>query len=61
LAAQLETLDAVFYRLIETAFLYRGTPMQEVLVKLALKVQARVTAIARAIADLKNPRPVAYV
>jgi len=63
LSGHLESLDAVFYRLVGSAFDYQGNPMQEALMKLALRVQARATATARTLAELKNPRPppVAYV
>jgi hypothetical protein len=61
LAGHVETLNAVFYGLMGTAFMYRGTPQQVDLVKLALRVEARAQAAIQAIADLKNPRPVAFV
>jgi hypothetical protein len=61
LAAHMETLNAVFYGLVHSAFEYRGNPYQEEKVRLALRVQAQMRATIEAIADLKNPRSVAFV
>jgi len=61
LAAHIETLNAMFYSPAENAFSYRGSPYMADKVRLALKVQAQVRATIQALADLKNPRPVAFV
>jgi len=61
LVGQLESLDAVFYHLIECAYSYRGTERLDEMVILALKVHARVVTTVQRLAELKNPRPVAYV
>jgi len=61
LAAHMETLNAVFYGLVHSAFEYRGNPYQEEKVRLALRVQSQMRATIAAIADLKNPRSVAFV
>jgi hypothetical protein len=61
LAAHVETLNAVFYALIRSAFEYRGSPHEHEKLKLAMRVQARVAATVQKLVDIKSPRPVAYV
>ena len=61
LAAHLETLSATFFELMRSSYEYRGTPRSDEMLKLALRVQARIDASIRTLADLTNPRPVAYV
>lgn len=61
MAAHIETLDALFYSLLGNAHAYRGNPMMAEKIRLALKVQSQIRATVQALADLKNPRPVAYV
>jgi hypothetical protein len=58
---QLESLDAVFYHLIECAYSYRGTERLDEMVSLALRVHARAVATVQRLAELKNPRPLTYV
>jgi len=40
---------------------YRGTERMDEMISVALKVHARAAATVRRLADLRNPRPVAYV
>jgi hypothetical protein len=61
LAAHIETLNAVFYGLIKSAFEYRGNPYQEDKLRLALRVQSQIRATIQVVSDLKNPRSVNYV
>jgi hypothetical protein len=61
LAANLETLNTVFYALVRSAFEYRGGPHEHEKLKLALRVQARIAATVQKLVDIKSPRPVAYV
>jgi hypothetical protein len=61
LAGHIETLDAIFHGLIKMAHEYRGNARQYDLLKLALRVDARMAANIRTLSEIKNPRPVAYV
>ena len=61
LVAQNETLNALFYGLVRSALEYRGLPYQEDKIRLALRVHVQCRTTTEKIADLKNPRPVAYM
>ena len=61
LSGQALTLEAIFYTLARSAFEYRGSPYEADKLRLALKAQAHCRATIQSVADLKNPRPTAYV
>jgi hypothetical protein len=61
LAAHTETLDALFYSLMDNAYSYRGSPYMAERLRLALKVQARVCATIKALAEIESPRPIAVM
>lgn len=63
LIAQAHTLEAMFHELARRAALNMGEYLgaAETYMRLALKAQSQCRATIEALANLKNPRPVAYV
>lgn len=63
LTAQAVTLDAMFNEMARRAALNMGTHMQamEVYMRIALKAQSQCRTTLEALAEIKNPRPVAFV
>jgi hypothetical protein len=56
LAAQVETLSAMFYGLVDSVDAYRADPYQQEKLRLALRVQGRLVATAQAIVEMKKCR-----
>lgn len=61
LAAQADTLDAIFSSLAWQAASADIVPKFQAYMTLALKAQAQCRATVEALAEIKNPRPVAFV
>jgi hypothetical protein len=61
LVAQATTLDALFNRLTHRAMAQEYLKQFETYMRLALKAQAQARATVEALAEIKNPRPVAFV
>jgi hypothetical protein len=61
LVAQAHTLDALFNRLTQRAMAQNHLKQYETHLRLALKAQAQARATVEALAEIKNPRPVAFV
>lgn len=63
LAMQAHTLDALFNKLAQRAATNMGTYTQtaEIYLRLALKAQSQCRTTIEALAEIKNPRPVAFV
>jgi len=61
LVAQATTLDAIFNRLTQRAMGQEYLKQFETYMRLALKAQAQARATVEALAEIKNPRPVAFV
>ena len=61
LVAQAHTLDAIFNRLALRASAQEYLNQYETYMRLALKAQGQARATVEALAELKNPRPVAFV
>lgn len=61
LVAQAHTLDALFNRLTHRAMAQQYLKQYECYMRLALKAQAQARATVGALAEIKNPRPVAFV
>jgi len=63
LAMQAHTLDALFNKLAQRAATNMGTYTQtaELYLRLALKAQSQCRTTIEALAEIKNPRPVAFV
>ena len=61
LVAQAHTLDAMFNRLTAIGMSQEYLKQFEVYLRLAFKAQAQARATVEALAEIKNPRPVAFV
>lgn len=61
LAAQAFSLDTMFTDLARRARLQEGLPQIQTLTGLAFKAQAQCRATIEALAEIKNPKPVAFV
>ncbi len=61
LVAQVHTLNALFTRLTTRAMAQDQLKQYETHLRLALKAQAQARATVEALAEMKNPRPVAFV
>jgi hypothetical protein len=61
LVAQAHTLDALFNRLTQRAMAQEHLRQFDTFLRLALKAQAQARATVEALAEIKNPRPVAFV
>ena len=61
LVAQAHTLDAMFNRLTTLGMGQEFLKQFEVYMRLAFKAQAQARATVEALAEIKNPRPVAFV
>jgi len=63
LAAQAETLDVIFHRLVRRAFANMGEHLAatDVYMRLALKCQSQSRSAVEALGEIKNPRSVAFV
>jgi len=63
LAAQAETLDVLFHRLLRRAFANMGEHLAatDVYMRLALKCQSQSRSAVEALGEIKNPRSVAFV
>ncbi len=61
LAAQAISLDTMFTDLARRARLQEGLPQIQTLTGLAFKAQAQCRATIEALAEIKNPKPVAFV
>ncbi|MFO0293292.1 MAG: hypothetical protein ACK51S_08605 [Alphaproteobacteria bacterium] len=61
LVAQAHTLDALFNRLTTLGMGQEFLKQFEVYMRLAFKAQAQARATVEALAEIKNPRPVAFV
>jgi hypothetical protein len=63
LAAQAVALDAIFHELARRAALNMGEylPAAETYMRLAMKAQSQCRTTLQALAEIKNPRPVAFV
>lgn len=61
LVAQAHTLDALFNRLTQRAMAQEYLKQFDTYLRLALKAQAQARATVEALAEIKNPRPVAFV
>jgi hypothetical protein len=61
LMAQAETLEALFHNLARRALTQDGLAQYETHMRLALKAQSQSRAALEALAEIKNPRSVAFV
>ena len=61
LTAQAHALNAMFTHMAERAYQQTGTPQIQCLMGLALRAQSQCRATIETLADIKNPRPVAFV
>ncbi|MFN6131364.1 MAG: hypothetical protein ACK59M_18615 [Pseudomonadota bacterium] len=61
MVAQATTLDALFNRLTQRAMEQEYLKQFETYMRLALKAQGQARATVEALAEIKNPRPVAFV
>jgi len=61
LVAQATTLDALFNRLTQRAMAQEYLKQFETYMRLALKAQAQARVTVEALAEIKNPRPMAFV
>jgi hypothetical protein len=61
LVAQATTLDVLFMKLLRRALAQDTLPQYEAHMKFALKAQAQARATAEALAEIKNPKSVAFV
>lgn len=60
LVVQAHTLDAMFNRLVQRAMSQDSLQHFETYMRLAMKAQAQTRATVVALAEIKNPRPIAY-
>lgn len=61
LTLQAHTLDVVFNKLAEMAGQSKDLQKLDILLKLALKAQSQCRTTIEALAEIKNPRPVAFI
>ena len=61
LISQAHTLDAMFHALAQKAMTHTTLPPYETLLRLAFKAQSQCRATFETLAEVKNPRSVAFV